>query len=110
MASTLHGNPFFQKLEAEHRCWLSSFDPQYLAKWEGMLNGDEEAALAEARVRALLQGYGIGVEPNDVRGVLHPNPVRPFHPAILPEVEFGRVDIDRASGQLRVVWAETDHE
>jgi len=272
MASALRDNAFFQKLEAEHRRWLSAFDPpQYLCNWERLLNSDEEAAFAEARVRALLEGYGVGVEPNEdltgarqqpdfrccrgvgefyvevttiridsataktgiptqgsrecttfrplneaifskclrkaaqcgdldapalvaigtfhgfaamisfdrislndlltgetkleclvdkstgnqvgqpyqitelhsaaflrpdetqevgyarssisglllcglgseppsVRGVLHPNPVRPFDPAILPEVEFGQVDIDQASRQLRVSWPARDHE
>lgn len=270
MASPLRDNAFFQELEAEHRSWLSGFDPQYLRNWEKVLNSDEEAAFAEARVRRLLQGYGIRVEPNedltgasqqpdfrccagkekfyvevtciltevataktgipvephgltacrpltdavfaecrgkasqcgnldapalvaigtfhtfaamasfkkpvmdwvltgeakiawdvDVRtgrqvgktyqitelhsaaflrpdetqevgyarssisglllcglgsepprvlGALHPNPARPFNPAILPQVEFGQVAIDRASGQLHVLWQQGDHE
>jgi hypothetical protein len=41
------------------------FDPRYLANWEKNLNGDEEAALAEAGVRRLLQGYAARVEPNE---------------------------------------------
>ncbi len=44
------------------------------------------------------------IEPPRVLGVLHPNPVRPFDPAILPQVEFGQVDIDWASRNMRVVW------
>jgi len=39
-----------------------------------------------------------------VIGVLHPNPARPFDPAVLPQVEFGQVAIDRASRQLHVEW------
>lgn len=37
-------------------------------------------------------------------GVLHPNPARPFDPALLPKIEFGQVEIDRSSKQLRVHW------
>lgn len=38
-------------------------------------------------------------------GVLHPNPDRSFDTALLPNVEFGRVELDRVSRQLRVRWA-----
>lgn len=37
-------------------------------------------------------------------GVLHPNPARPFDPAMLPGIEFGQVEIDRSSRELRVRW------
>jgi len=65
MPSALRANVFFQTLEAEHRRWLSEFDPQYLGNWEKLLNSDDEAAFAEAGVRRLLQGYAISVEPNE---------------------------------------------
>jgi hypothetical protein len=39
-----------------------------------------------------------------VTGILHPNPARPFDPAVLPRIEFGKVSIDRASRQLHVTW------
>jgi len=65
VATSLLGNPFFDQLAAEHRVWFSPFDPRYLCNWERLLNADEEAAFAEARVRAILQGYGITVEPNE---------------------------------------------
>jgi len=52
----------------------------------------------------------LGSEPLRVLGVLHPNPARPFNPAMLPEIEFGRVAIDRASRQLRVTWPNGDGE
>jgi hypothetical protein len=55
----------FSDLPAEHRAWLSGFDPRYLANWEKILAADEESALAEAGVRQLLQGYGARVEPNE---------------------------------------------
>ena len=55
----------FQKLEAEHRNWLSAFDAGYLRNWESLLNDREEAAFAEAGVRRLLQEHCITVEPNE---------------------------------------------
>ncbi|MGA2618368.1 MAG: hypothetical protein ABSF26_12215 [Thermoguttaceae bacterium] len=70
MATPLRPNPFFDALADEHRIWLSTFDPQYLANWEKVLSGNEEAALAEAGVRRLLQGYRVRVKPNeDLRGM-----------------------------------------
>ncbi len=39
-----------------------------------------------------------------VIGLLHPNPVRPFRPSLLPKIEFGRVTVDQASGILEVDW------
>ena len=58
-------NPYWDELADEHRKWLSAFDPQYTRNWEKLLNADDEAAMAEARVRHILQGYGIVVEPNE---------------------------------------------
>lgn len=57
--------PFFQELEAEHHKWLSGFDSRYLGNWTKLLNNDEEAAFAEARVRQLLDSYGVIVQPNE---------------------------------------------
>ncbi len=54
-------NPYWDELADEHRKWLSAFDPQYTRNWEKLLNADDEAAMAEARVRHILQGYGIVV-------------------------------------------------
>lgn len=65
MAGSLLGKRFFDNLAAEHRTWLSAFDPQHLANWEKVLNADQESALAEAGVRRLLQRYGTRVEPNE---------------------------------------------
>jgi hypothetical protein len=38
-------------------------------------------------------------------GVLHPNPNRGFDPATLPRIEFGRVQINRESGELSTTWS-----
>ncbi len=65
MADILLDSPFFQSLADEHRQWLAAFDPQYLANWEKNLRAEEESALAEARIRRILQGYRITVEPNE---------------------------------------------
>lgn len=48
--------------------------------------------------------YGIGSVPGICRGILHPNSARRFHPALLPNIEFGEVKIDQTSGQLQVGW------
>ena len=74
MADSLRTNAFFHELEGEHRSWLSAFDPQYLRNWEKLLNADEEAAFAEARVRQLLHGCGIAVEPNEDLTGANPRP------------------------------------
>lgn len=46
----------------------------------------------------------VGLESQRSIGVLHPNPARPFIPAALPTIEFGRVTLERASQYLRVEW------
>ena len=65
MADSLRTIDFYQNLEAEHRTWLLRFDRQYLRNWEKLLKVDEEAALAEARIRQVLESYGVAVEPNE---------------------------------------------
>lgn len=65
MTNALLAHPFFQALADEHRRWLAGFNPQYLANWEKNLRANEEAALAEAGVRRLLQSYDVHVEPNE---------------------------------------------
>lgn len=65
MVCPVRTEPFFQRLEAEHRNWLSCFDSRYLSNWERLLNGDEESAFAEARVRQLLDDHRVVVQPNE---------------------------------------------
>ena len=74
MVGSLRSNTWFQQLEAEHRKWLSDFNGQYLRNWERIVNQNEEAALAEARFRQLLESWNIRVEPNED---LHENSSRP---------------------------------
>ncbi len=52
----------------------------------------------------LLFRFGI----TKVEGVLHPRPVRPFDPALLPHVDFRRVTVDTVSGRLRVSSTRQD--
>lgn len=61
----LQPNEFFNELEAEHRQWLSASDAQYLRNFEKIFNADYEAAMTEAAVRRLLQGYGVSIDPNE---------------------------------------------
>jgi hypothetical protein len=65
MADSLRTIDFYQDLEAEHRTWLLDFDQQYLRNWEKLLKDKEEAALAEARIRQILESYRVTVEPNE---------------------------------------------
>ena len=65
MSALTWPNPFLDQLADEHRKWLSAFDPQYLNNWEKLLNADDEAAMAEARFRSILEDYGVRVKPNE---------------------------------------------
>jgi hypothetical protein len=53
---------------------------------------------------------GLGSSPGRCLGVLHPNPVRPFDPTLLADIEFGSVEIDEKQGQLRIRWASGSDE
>lgn len=69
----------------------------------------EEVGYARCSISGLLFS-GLTLKKRPLIGVLHPNPIRPFDPAILPQIEFGQVAIDRASGQLRVAWPSENGE
>jgi len=47
---------------------------------------------------------GVGFEPPNVVGILHPNPARPFRPQVFPHTAFCEVQIDNASGTLSTTW------
>lgn len=47
----------------------------------------------------------VGLGSMKTLGVVHPNPVRPFDSALLPNIDFGSVEIDRTSKQLSVNWS-----
>jgi hypothetical protein len=67
----------------------------------------QELGFARCSISGLLLcGVGLGSLPTI--GVLHPNPVRPFDPALLPGIEFGRVEVDYSSGQLMVHWPKPE--
>ena len=61
-------NTYLESLTDEHRRWLGAFDAQYLRNWQKLLNADDEAAMAEARVRQVLEQWGVKVEPNEDLG------------------------------------------
>jgi hypothetical protein len=52
-----------KQLESAHRKWLGGFEPQYLKAWNDNRDADPEAALCEAAVRDVMQGFGFVVEP-----------------------------------------------
>lgn len=64
MTELLVPNEFLNELEAEHRKWLSLFDPQHLRDWEIDHANNYESAMAEAAVRRLLQQHNVSVRPN----------------------------------------------
>jgi hypothetical protein len=70
---------------------------------------DTEVGFARGSISALLV-CGLGVEPPRTLGVRHPNPERPFPSEILPDIEFGEVEIDRASGRMQVKWPKGDDD
>lgn len=47
---------------------------------------------------------GFGFLPPTVLGILHPDPVRSFDRQWLPNIQFGEVQINRATGQLCTCW------
>jgi hypothetical protein len=58
-----------EQLVSEHRQWLTGFDGQHLKSWEDQLIDNPEAALCEAAVRDIVQGFGFAVEPvADLKG------------------------------------------
>jgi hypothetical protein len=67
------------------------------------LDSTQEVGFARNSISGLLL-CGLGSRPVRCLGVLHPDPARPFDPAFLRDVEFGEVEVDRPSGQLRVRW------
>jgi hypothetical protein len=48
---------------AEHRRWLKDFDSRHLKQWNDLFSSMPEAALCEAAVRDVMQGFGLAVEP-----------------------------------------------
>jgi hypothetical protein len=72
-------------------------------------DSSQGAAFARTSISALLlcsPTCGFGVRRPLAIGVLHPSPARPFNPTLLPQIEFGKVEIDWASRRLRVVWPD----
>ena len=63
----------------------------------------QEVGFARCSISGVLM-CGVGLSSLPTIGVLHPNPVRPFDPALLPGIEFGRVEVDRTSGVLKLLW------
>ena len=64
---------------------------------------DIDVGFARSSVSALLV-CGLGVDPPRTLGIQHPNPENRFDSAILPDIEFGEVEIDRESRQFHVNW------
>jgi hypothetical protein len=64
----------------------------------------QEVGFARCSISGLLL-CGLGSLSERCRGILHPNPMRPFDRSLLPDVEFGEVEVARGSGQLRVLWS-----
>lgn len=100
MARSLLTRPFLRDLPADHLAWLSEYDRRHLDNWKKLLADDKkvEAALAEAGVRQLLQGYGVHVEPNeDLTGAEQRPDFRCQANKRVFEVEVTHISIKRAS-------------
>jgi hypothetical protein len=69
----------------------------------------QEIGYARSSISGVLL-CGLGTLPGQCLGVLHPNPARPFDPSALPGIEFGEVEIDRDSRQLRVHWPRGNND
>jgi hypothetical protein len=97
-SQTSFDSPFFRSLADGHRQWLAQFEPQHLADWKKLFNGNPEAALCEAATRERLQGHSVTVEPYDKPDPNSPGPDfrcsirdRPFY------VEVTCISIDSAT-------------
>ena len=64
-------------------------------------DSQQEVGFARSSISGLLL-CGLGI--SRCLGVLHPNPARLFDPSLIANVEFGRVELDPSSRQLRVQW------
>lgn len=69
----------------------------------------QDVEFARSSISGVLLG-GVGLRSLPTIGVLHPHPVRVFDPAILPQIEFGRVELDRTSRNISVKWPSTDND
>lgn len=65
----------------------------------------QEVGFARSSISGLLL-VASGLEDRATLGILHPNPTSPFDAALLPEIEFGRVEIERETRQLHVRWPQ----
>lgn len=66
---------------------------------------DDSIGFARSSISGMLL-CGLSLKPTWVIGLLHPNPARPFPPALLSRVSFGEVEVLHETGDLRVRWPE----
>lgn len=68
-------------------------------------DSNEEIGFARLPISGVLI-CRLATDPAAFIGVLHPNPLRPFDPSLLPNVDFGQVSINQESGKLKVTWLQ----
>jgi hypothetical protein len=75
----------------------------------GFLRPDKTLGVSFARhsVSGVLL-CAVGLEDKKPLGILHPNPIRPFDPTLLPDIEFGIVKVDSTSMRLQAKWPGGD--
>ena len=73
------------------------------------LRPDERLSEARTSISGLLL-CGFGIDPPNALGVLHPGAIRPFNHRLLPDIDFGEVQIDRATGRLTTAWTDRNSE
>jgi hypothetical protein len=101
MAKSLRSIDIYQNLEAEHRTWLLGFDQQYLHNWEKLFKENEEAALAEARIRQILESYGVAVIPHEMPGECGPDFLCELNGYCF-EVEVTHISIQKAVNETGI--------
>lgn len=65
----------------------------------------EGVGIAREPISGLLM-CGFDFDPSQAIGILHPNPVHAFDPRLLPNIEFGSIELDRDHSQLLVRWPD----
>lgn len=101
-------NAHMQQLVDEHRQWLSTFHPQYLANWDRLFNDDDESAMTEAVVRRILEHYGVTVEPNeDLTGAVQSPDFRCVKANSQFYVEVTRISVAKATDKTGIDDVQT---
>lgn len=73
------------------------------------LRPDQGLSEARTSISGILL-CGLGIAPPRVLGLLHPGAIRPFDQRLLSGIDFGGVQVDRATGRFSTSWTGGDDE